>query len=132
MHRSVTIHTLGLEAPALDAPQLVLQGAGHYETGCRPCHGSPEYRHSRIPQQMTPHPPYLPPVTPAREPEDLFYIVKHGVKFPGMPARPAPQRDDEGWAMVAFLRRLPDLAHARTRRSRWRSRHARTFVARGD
>jgi hypothetical protein len=78
---------------------------------------------------MTPHLPYLPPVIPARQPDELFYIVKHGIKFTGMPAWPAQQRDDERWAMVAFLRRLPDLAHASTRRSGWRSRHARTFVA---
>ena len=36
-------------------------------------------------------------------------IVKHGIKFTGMPAWAAQQRDDEVWAMVAFLRRLPSL-----------------------
>jgi cytochrome c553 len=116
MRRSVTTHTLGLETPMLDAPRLVLQGAGHYETGCRPCHGSPEFPPPRIPQQMTPHPPYLPPLIATWEPEELFYIVKHGVKFTGMPAWPAPQRDDEVWAMVAFLRRLPDLDAAEYQR----------------
>jgi cytochrome c553 len=109
MRRSVTTHTLGLQAPALDAPRLVLQGAGHYETGCSPCHGSPQRPPPRIVQHMTPHPPYLPPRISAWESEELFYIVKHGVKFTGMPAWPARQRDDEVWAMVAFLRTLPDL-----------------------
>ena len=109
MRRSVATHTLGLQAPALDAPRLVLKGAGHYETGCRPCHGSPDLPHPRIAQHMTPHPPYLPPRISAWEPDELFYIVKHGVKFTGMPAWPAQQRDDEVWAMVAFLRTLPDL-----------------------
>ena len=47
--------------------------------------------------------------SPTWEPEELFYIVKHGIKFTGMPAWPAQQRDDEVWAMVAFLRTLPDL-----------------------
>ena len=109
MRRSVATHTLGLQAPALDAPRLVLQGAGHYETGCRPCHGSPDLPHPRIAQHMTPHPPYLPPRVSSWEPAELFYIVKHGVKFTGMPAWPTQQRDDEVWAMVAFLRTLPDL-----------------------
>jgi cytochrome c553 len=109
MRRSVVTHTLGLQAPALDAPRLVLQGAGHYETGCRPCHGSPQRPPPEIVQHMTPHPPYLPPRVSAWDPEELFYIVKHGVKFTGMPAWPAQQRDDEVWAMVAFLRMLPDL-----------------------
>jgi cytochrome c553 len=109
MRRSVATHTLGLEAPSLNDPSLVLKGAGHYETGCRPCHSSPELRIPRIPQEMTPHPPYLPPVISQWEPTELFYIVKHGVKFTGMPAWPAQQRDDEVWAMVAFLLTLPDL-----------------------
>jgi cytochrome c553 len=87
----------------------VLKGAGHYETGCRPCHGSHEFRHPRIVQQMLPPPPYLPSRLSAWEPDEIFYIVKHGIKFTGMPAWPAPQRDDEVWAMVAFLRTLPTL-----------------------
>ena len=109
MRRSIATHTLGLAAPVLDDPRLVLQGAGHYETGCRPCHGSPQRPPPRIVQRMTPHPPYLPPLLATWKSRELFYIVKHGVKFTGMPAWPAPQRDDEVWSMVAFLRTLPNL-----------------------
>ena len=58
---------------------------------------------------MTPHPPHLPPEIPKWQSEELFYIVKHGVKFTGMPAWPAQQRDDEVWAVVAFLLKLPKL-----------------------
>ena len=109
MHRSVVTHTAGMTVPSLDEPRLVLKGAGHYDFGCRPCHGSPELPHPRVAQAMTPHPPYLPPEISKWEPEELFYIVKHGVKLTGMPAWPAQQRDDEVWAMVAFLRALPEL-----------------------
>lgn len=107
--RAVWTHTLALEPPALDAPWLVLQGAGHYETGCRPCHGSPGERAPVIARSMTPHPPSLAARVPSWEPEELFYIVKHGIKFTGMPAWPALGRDDEVRAMVAFLRELPKL-----------------------
>jgi cytochrome c553 len=116
MRRSVATHTLGLQVPGLDDPRLVLQGAGHYETGCRPCHGSPDLPQPRIPQHMTPHPPYLPPRISTWQPDELFYIVKHGVKFTGMPAWPSQQRDDEVWAMVAFLLILPDLSTEAYRR----------------
>lgn len=109
MRRSIATYSLGLQAPPLAHPDLVLRGAGHYETGCRPCHGSPDFPPPRITRHMTPQPPYLPSVVSRWEPEELFYIVKHGVKFTGMPAWPAPQRDDEVWAMVAFLRTLPEL-----------------------
>jgi cytochrome c553 len=114
--RSVATHTLGLETPALDDPSLVLKGATHYEIGCRPCHGNPDLQTPRIAQQMTPRPPYLPPRVPNWSPDELFYIVKHGIKFTGMPAWPAQQRDDEVWAMVAFLLRFPEISAEEYRR----------------
>lgn len=109
--RSVATHTIGTSVPTgqLDEPLLILKGAGHYETGCRPCHGAPELPHPRIAQAMTPTPPYLPEVTRRYDDAALFYIVKHGIKFTGMPAWPALQRDDEIWAVVAFLRVLATL-----------------------
>ena len=48
-------------------------------------------------------------------PRELFYIVKHGIKFTGMPAWPSHSRDDEVWAVVAFLRTLPRLEAERYR-----------------
>ena len=109
MSRSISTHTLGMKAPPLDEQWMVLKGAGHYETGCRPCHSSPERPIPRVAASMTPPPPFLPPAISEWEPEELFYIVKHGVKFTGMPAWPTQQRDDEVWAMVAFLQQLPEL-----------------------
>ena len=109
MRRSVVTHSLGMQTPALNDAALVAQGAGHYEFGCLPCHGGPDLPQPVIAQQMTPHPPYLPPEISKWDADELFYIVKHGVKFTGMPAWPALQRDDEVWAVVAFLLRLPRL-----------------------
>lgn len=109
MHRSFSTHSLGIKAPRLDDPALVLRGAGAYETNCRPCHGSPELRHPRVARRMLPEPPYLPPKIPEWEPEELFSLVKHGVKLTGMPAWPTQKRDDEVWAMVAFLLRYQHL-----------------------
>jgi cytochrome c553 len=109
MRRSVATHSLGLRPPNLDHPDLLLQGAGHYEMGCRPCHGSPNAPLPRVPQQMTPKPPDLAPVIAELAPDELFYVVKHGVKFTGMPAWPTQRRDDEVWAVVAFLLAFPEL-----------------------
>lgn len=104
--RSVTTHTLGMEVPPLDDRDLVSKGAGAYDLSCRPCHGSPDLRSPRIAAAMLPRPPYLPDVVEKRSPAQLFYIVKHGIKFTGMPAWPALSRDDEVWSVVAFLREL--------------------------
>lgn len=112
MHRSVSMHSLLIEVPPLDDRGKVLKGAIQYDIGCRPCHGGPEVRQPRIAQEMTPPPPYLPPVIERWDPEELFYLVKHGVKFTGMPAWPSQNRDDEVWSMVAFLLELPGLNEA--------------------
>jgi cytochrome c553 len=58
---------------------------------------------------MLPPPPDLGERARTRTEAQLFYVVKHGIKMTGMPAWPAQQRDDEVWAMVAFVRRLPGM-----------------------
>jgi cytochrome c553 len=58
---------------------------------------------------MDPPPPNLQSVVATWNDSEIFLIVKHGIAFTGMPAWPDAGRDDEVWAMVAFLRRLPGL-----------------------
>jgi cytochrome c553 len=114
--RSVSTHAWGIEAPPLDDEALVLRGAGHYESACLPCHGGPGRQLPPVMAAMTPPPPELTARLTRWRPEELFSIVKHGIKFTGMPAWPVQQRDDEVWAMVAFLRRLPQLDPSAYRR----------------
>ena len=110
--RSVSTHTIGVEAPQLDDPRMIARGGAYYDLGCRPCHGAPQMRQPRIAVQMTPHPVELPARINNWQAAELFYMVKHGIKFTGMPAWPGRGRDDEVWAIVAFLRRLPQLDSA--------------------
>jgi len=107
--RSVSTHTLGMKVGALGSKELVLRGAGHYEGGCRPCHGSPASGIPRIAAAMLPAPPELSARVPTWDDDELFYLVKHGIKLTGMPAWPTQHRDDEVRAVVSFLRELPRL-----------------------
>jgi cytochrome c553 len=109
MRRSVSTHALMIDAPSLDDPALVAKGAAHYDLGCRPCHGTPRGDRPAVALAMLPEPPLLQSRIASWSAAELFYIVKHGVKFTGMPAWPAARRDDEVWSVVAFLRRLPEL-----------------------
>jgi cytochrome c553/cytochrome c5 len=108
--RSVNTFSRSIEVPALIDPALVVRGAGHYERSCRACHGSPAAARPPLVMKMTPHPPFLPERIGRWDDAELFQIVKHGIKFTGMPAWPAPKRNDEIWAVVAFLRRMPGLS----------------------
>ncbi len=116
MQRSIATQSLGVEVPPLEDPALILTGAGHYDFGCRSCHGAPGEPPPRIARAMLPPPPDLAPRIRASNPRKLFHVVKHGLKFTGMPAWPAQERDDEVWAVVAFLLAYPELDGAAYRR----------------
>lgn len=109
MRNSVKTHAMGIEVPPLDDEAMVQRGAGHFAAGCAPCHGAPGADQPAVVREMTPKPPPLAERIEDWEPNHLFWIVRHGVKYTGMPAWPAEGRDDEVWSVVAFLLRLPEL-----------------------
>ena len=109
MRNSVKTHAWGIDPPRLDRPDLVALGAGHFHGGCAFCHGAPGVPGGPVTGGMLPPPPDLATQMRPWRDRELFWIVKHGIKYTGMPAWPAQQRDDEVWAVVAFLRRLPAL-----------------------
>ena len=115
MRNSVETAALSHEAPPLGHPALLPPAAGHYEIGCAMCHGSPARPKPDTVRAMLPEPPDLAPLIPAWTDEELFEIVQHGVRFTGMPAWPSQARPDEVWAMVAFLRQLPEMDAERYR-----------------
>ncbi len=109
MRQSVETHTIGIKAPPLDDPDLVRLGAEHFHGGCAYCHGAPGTPMSPVARQMLPAPPELSNAANDWEAKELFWIVKHGLKYTGMPGWVALERDDEVWALVAFLQKLPGL-----------------------
>lgn len=107
LHRSVATHSMGIEPPDLTDQNLVRLGEGHYRLGCAPCHADPTSNASPVVSEMYPAPPRLSEAVRKWDTAELFWIVKNGFKFTGMPAWPGDDRDDEVWAVVAFLQRLP-------------------------
>ncbi|WP_438754488.1 c-type cytochrome [Pararhizobium sp. O133] len=115
MRSSVRTAALGVQPPAF-TPGMLTLAAGHYETGCAGCHGSPAMPRPVAVQNMLPPPPDLKAVVSTWSDAQLYEIVRHGIRYTGMPAWPAVERDDEVWAMVAFLRAYPKLDQATYRR----------------
>lgn len=114
--RSVALRALGREGPRLDAAWEVRKGAGHYESGCKPCHGSPDAAVPIFARAMLPPAPELSSRVGLWEPVELAEIVHHGLKFTGMPAWPSQVRVDEVDAVVAFLLELPSMDATHYRR----------------
>jgi cytochrome c553 len=111
MINSVKTRSLAIETPGdLDDPALIARGAGHFAAGCAGCHGAPGRPRSPVIREMVPTAPDLGPKVPTWEPKHLFWIVKNGVKYAGMPAWvSAEEREDEAWAVTAFLLKLPGM-----------------------
>ena len=109
MRNSVKTNAVGIEAPQLDNPNLIRLGAGHFHRGCAFCHGAPGMPVNPIAKQMLPAPPDLSVSMRPWKERELFWIVKHGFKYTGMPGWVALEREDEIWAVVALLAVLPNL-----------------------
>lgn len=110
MKQSVALHASNRNPPQLENPDLILRGAAHYHTGCAPCHGAPGDPASPIEIGATPPPPPLYDIARQFTPDEIHWIVKHGIKMTAMPAWPAQDRGDEVWALVAFLEKFPTLS----------------------
>lgn len=116
-NRSVATHALGVEVPVeLHDPGLIVRGAGHYETGCRWCHGVPGEPMPRVARAMLPPPTHLPSFVIDEPAAQVYRVVHDGIKFTGMPGWPAKGRGDEVWPVVAFVKAMPGM----TAQTYWR------------
>src|SRR5262245_35061109 len=98
----------------LDEATTISAGAQHYaKAGCTHCHGGPGVEWSKFSEGLNPSPPDLKEVVNEREPAQLFWAVKHGIRMTGMPSfAKAGVPDTEVWQIVAFLKKLPKVAYA--------------------
>ncbi|NRQ17459.1 c-type cytochrome [Ensifer sesbaniae] len=107
MRSAVRTYAFTVDVPDRLPREGLQPAGGHFARGCAICHGAPGEPRSPAALAMLPRPPDLADVVGKWKDRELFRIVKHGVRFTGMPAWPTQARDDEVWAMVVFLRALP-------------------------
>jgi cytochrome c553 len=116
MQNSVKTHAYGIEAPRAFSEDQAVLGAALYHHACASCHGAPGVTPGEAARKMLPPPPDLAAEIPKWRDRELFWIVKNGIKYTGMPGWVAQRRDDEVWTVVAFLKRYPLLDAAAYRR----------------
>ena len=110
--RSVEAHSRGIAAPPLQGEKLVDRGFPHFNETCRLCHGGPGLSPLEFTQGLYPKPPFFPSKEVQQELSDseLYWIIKHGFKMTGMPSFGVSHSEEDLWAIVAFVRRLPTLS----------------------
>jgi mono/diheme cytochrome c family protein len=98
-----------VQVPPLTDPSLIRTGFLHYRENCVTCHGAPGVEASEIGQGLSPYPPELATSSEEGNPQELFWIVKNGIKMTGMPSFGVTHTDQEIWAIVAFLLKMPKM-----------------------
>jgi mono/diheme cytochrome c family protein len=107
---SVERRMKGVEVPPLTDPALIQTGFTHYHEMCVTCHGAPGVEASEIGQGLSPYPPELATEAHEADPKELFWIVKNGIRMTGMPSFGVTHTDQEIWAIVAFLVKMPKMS----------------------
>ena len=108
--RSIKAQAAAIQVPpALDDPAKALIGVTHYAAHCAVCHGAPGVPKGDIGRGLYPPPPDLAKAVQPYSPAELFWIVKLGIKMTGMPSW-SDHSDEEIWATVGFLEKLPAMS----------------------
>lgn len=107
MERSVKSRAGGVKVPQLDDESMISVGLRSYDEMCATCHGAPGVSKSVIGEGLYPEPPDLAEESEEFSPEELFWIVKNGIKDTGMPAFGPTHKDGELWEVVAFNAKTP-------------------------
>jgi mono/diheme cytochrome c family protein len=108
VHRAAEAFEETAQVPDLDDPERIRNGFVHYQEMCVTCHGAPGVPISEVGQGLNPYPPEL--ASHFEGPGESFWIVKNGIKMTGMPAFGVTHDDEEIWAIVAFLKRMPKIS----------------------
>jgi hypothetical protein len=107
---SIARHATDRPPGSLDDPALVREGARAYsQRGCTNCHGGPGVAPDAFSAGLNP-PPNLKEVLNVLPPQELFWVIKNGIKMTGMPSFAAsdpPVPDQEIRTVVAFLKGAP-------------------------
>ena len=110
---SIVRHAIDRPPATLDDPAIVQAGARAYtENGCTNCHGGPGVKPAKFSEGLNP-PPNLKKVITDLQPEQLFWVIKNGIKMTGMPsfgAEKPPLADHVIWSIAAFLKKLPNVS----------------------
>lgn len=82
----------------------IMDGSMTYDKNCSFCHGSLKQPISPMRTQFYPSVPQLMSRTPDDPDAHLFYVIKYGVRYTGMPGWNGILTDDDIWKTVIFIK----------------------------
>lgn len=97
-----------LKNPIEATPLAVAEARDHFADHCATCHGNRGDGKTQINAGLYPPAPDMRTAqTQDLSDGELFYIIKNGIRFTGMPGWGGS--DEDNWKLVLFIRHLPEL-----------------------
>jgi len=104
---SISLRSKSIPVPDLTSRDRITRAAANYAAMCAQCHLAPGLENSELYEGLYPKPPVfnnLENIT--RQPKEIFWIIKNGLKMTGMPAWGNYNSDEQIWDLVALITSL--------------------------
>ncbi|MBZ5650819.1 MAG: cytochrome c [Acidobacteriia bacterium] len=112
MDASMERHAPRLTNPVPPTDENLIDGMKIYTMNCAGCHGGLDNKPSPLDRSFYPPPPQL-IIYPLDDPEwHIYYAVRTGIRYTGMPAWNKALSDQDMWKVTAFLSRIEKLPPA--------------------
>lgn len=112
MDASMERHAPRVTNPVPPTDDNLIDGMKIYTMNCASCHGGLDSKPSVLQKSFYPPPPQL-IMYPLDDPEwHIYYAVRTGIRYTGMPAWNKALSDEEMWKVTAFLSRIEKLPPA--------------------
>jgi mono/diheme cytochrome c family protein len=100
--------------PVTSSPEVLSGAMEHFADHCAICHANDGTGKTLIGRGLYPKPPDMSQAaTQELTDGELYYIIENGIRLTGMPAfgeESAGLGDEESWALVTFIRHLPQIS----------------------
>jgi mono/diheme cytochrome c family protein len=109
---SMDRHAPRLSSPTPPTDDNLIDGMKVYTMNCSACHGTLDNKPSPLEHSFYPAPPQI-ILDPLDDPEwHIYYAIRTGVRYTGMPAWNKALTDEQIWKVTAFLSHLKKLPPA--------------------
>ncbi|MEO5511145.1 MAG: cytochrome c [Longimicrobiales bacterium] len=111
--RSIRSHATAVVPPLVDS--LAIESAAlRFHTECVVCHGAPGVPRGEIGEGLNPAAPELSArAARVRSEPELFWIIRNGIRFSGMPSFQQSHSDDQIWAIARFVKQMDGMTELR-------------------
>ena len=108
VHASVRRRAPEMPNPVPATDENLIAGGKFYLEGCAGCHGTPG-KPDESSDSLYPRIPQLPTEGTEYSEAQIFWIVKHGIRYSGMFANGKFNSDEKMWTMAAYIKRIKEL-----------------------